>query len=101
MATQLPTADVTTDDDAALAGDAGRRLARFVGRGRLALRLPDAGPADEPVVLPPLAVEQLVQLLGTLAAEPPEQVDVGSTGVAVAADVWTPEDFSDWETASA
>ena len=74
---------------------AGRRLARFVGRGRLALRLPDAATADDVVVLPAIAVERLVQLLDTLSAEPQGSPEVGLTGLAAAPDVWPADDFSD------
>jgi len=87
----------STDDDATLAGEAGRRLARFVGGGPLTLRLPDAEAAGEVVVLPATAVERLVDLLGTLAAESADSAELGVTGLALAADAWPAEDFSDWE----
>jgi hypothetical protein len=84
-------------DDATLAGDAWRRLAQFLGRGRLALRLPDSGPADEPIVLPPAAVEELGRLLASLAAESSDLSDIADASAATIAEVWGVEDFSDWE----
>jgi hypothetical protein len=90
-------ADNPPDTDAALAGDAGRRLARYIGRGRLTLCVPESDPAGEQVILPAVAVEQIVLLLDALATETSDDTAIGRAGVALAAEVWPAEDFSDWE----